>query len=278
VLIVERLNRFLVLFFVFLVLSSLLVLSVPSTAGAKLFTTKPSVPQFRVKFVGDYYYTPPSTTISVDEFTGKETTITRSEYYGDERVLEVTIKNQPFPPYNVETQPQRLYYEFQCKGHFGDRWNTLRPTFQSDSEYTTIYSDSHYVPASGSQMDFRVQAIISTVDEPQRDTRYNHVYYDYNDIIINSVWDVSYSGWSSVLTLTVPEPGEITTVLPTNTSDSSGSDDFHLSPPQQPLWATNLLMIIATVCLITIPIAITTYHYGQRKTKSDKHKARQDLT
>jgi hypothetical protein len=279
------LNRFLVLFFVFLALSSLLVLSFPSTAVAKLTTTKPSVPQFSVKIVGDYYYTPPSTTISVDQFTGKETTIATPGYYRDEREVVVSIKNQPFTPYTAtDGKKYELYYIVKYKGHFGGEWrNFWMPTFQSNSEYTTIYGGpKHVSTTAGDQLDFMVEARIgyswdgSPYSEGADDCEVSYVYHADNRIIFHTYLDVTCSGWSSVVTFTVPEPGEITTVLPTDTSNPAGSDDFHSSPPQSPLWATNLLMIIATVCLITIPIAITTYCYGQRKTRSDKHKPRQD--
>ena len=87
------------------------MLSFSSTAVAKLTTTKPSVPQFSVKIVGNYYYVPPSNTTSVDQFTGKETTITTPEYYKNEREIVVTIKNQPFTPYtDTDGKEYELYY------------------------------------------------------------------------------------------------------------------------------------------------------------------------
>ncbi|MCL2643760.1 MAG: hypothetical protein FWD52_09735 [Candidatus Bathyarchaeota archaeon] len=273
-------SRFLALILAFLVLSSLMLLSVvPIAVFGQESVSKPSVPQFSVRVVGDYYYIPPTTTTNVDPYTGKETTTTTKGYYQDEREIEISIKNQPLTPYtDTNGQKYSLYYKVQFKGHFGDKWQNFRPTFQSNSEYTTVYSGQKYVPDAGSQMDFRVEAIVGRWfgdDEPMLGPVSN-VYYEYNSIIFYTVLDVVSSGWSGVVTFTVPAPGEAITLPPTNTSpidpptltpEPSTSDNFFSPPPQQTPWATYLLIAIATVCLITIPVAIFAYHYGQRKNK-----------
>jgi hypothetical protein len=112
-----RFNRFLVLSIVFLILSSLIALTViPTTVQAGF---KPSVPQFTVKLV--------------------------------DNLIEVTIKNQSFTPYNDESAKDvengidmygpngkefNLYYDVQVKGpHSGAWYNFCDYIVQSNSSY-----------------------------------------------------------------------------------------------------------------------------------------------
>jgi len=275
-------NRFLALTLAFLILSSstLLLLSVtaPTVYGQENIS-KPSIPQFTVKIIGDYYYVPPSTTTSIDKYTGEEITTTKPGYYKDERNIAVVIKNQPFKPYTDKDGNQyNLYYKFQCKGHFEDEWhNTFLTTLSSSSDYTTVISMSGgTVPKAGSQIDYRVEAIIGQKGNYDTIWGIYDVYFAGSLIIYGTYRDVVSSGWSEAVAFIFPAPGEAITLPPTNTSpvdppiltpESSVSDDFYLPPSQQTPWATYLL-IITTVCLITIPIvAILAYHYGQRKNK-----------
>ena len=72
VLSMSRLNRLLALTFIFLVLSSLLVLSVvPVTAQV---VNKPSVPQFSVECVNQPYDVPPTTSKPAASAQGKAST------------------------------------------------------------------------------------------------------------------------------------------------------------------------------------------------------------
>jgi hypothetical protein len=54
-------------------------------------------------------------------------------------------------------------------------------------------------------------------------------------------------------------------VVPSNSGVPSTSESSNNQ--QQTPWTTNLPLIIATVCIITIPLVIMAYYYGQRKTK-----------
>lgn len=88
--------------------------------------------------------------------------------------LEVTIKNQPFVPYNDSSGTPSFYYNIRVKGHFGEDWTELhRPSdgypTRSDSENTVIPLGNGYSLDSGTiaidfppgaQVDFQVEALI----------------------------------------------------------------------------------------------------------------------
>ena len=155
----NRFNKFLTLYSVFLLLSSLLVLTTTPTNVLAVY--KPSVPQFSVKLV-DYSYEvyPVPTT---DPYTGP---ITIPGYRVENKTIEVTIKNQLFTPYTDEDGHKiNLYYIIQFKGHY-EEWQSYESysysgtrLVQSDSSYT-IYSMPTDKYAYGSKLDFRVQAVI----------------------------------------------------------------------------------------------------------------------
>ena len=223
------LNRFLVSTFIFLVLSSLLVLSTaPVNVQA---VNKPSTPQFSVKLVDDSYWVPPTT--STHPYTGETTTI--SGYLKTQRKLEITVKNQPFTPTtNEKGDKYMLYYTVEIKGHFGDHWGRWgRDIFQSNSDYTILarlppHYDSAGLVAPGNQLDVRVEAIIG---EPSWGSRY--VYYEGSSEPY-FYRDVMSSGWSDVFTFTMPEFGVTTTLPPTSTQPTNPSDQIPSNPNTPP--------------------------------------------
>lgn len=66
------------------------------TAGAQ--TSKPSVPQFTVQPIGPSYDVPP--TYSLDPNTGQF--VTQNGYHVEYSYVEITIKNQAFPPMMIQ--------------------------------------------------------------------------------------------------------------------------------------------------------------------------------
>jgi hypothetical protein len=250
------------------------MLSATSVAVVEQGVVKPSVPQFSVKIVGGYYYVPPSTTTTVDQYTGKESTITKPGYYKDERRIEVSIKNQPFTHYtDTAGRKYDIYYNVEFKGHFGDEWHQWRrTTFQTDSDYTTIPNIHITLPVAGSQLDFRVEAIIGHVNDAGDQGSGNSSWVYFIDSDIPHIYrDDLYSGWN-VLTFTIPEPGVTTTLPPAQITPSPSTSETITLPSSDPSsqnpWTTNLfIIVIATVCVITIPIVIIMYRNKNHKEK-----------
>ena len=181
--------------------------------------TKPSVPEFTVKYVDNSYDVPP--TYGVDQYTG-EKVVTEGGYHVDNRTVEFTIKNQPFNPYvDASGNNISLYYYFRYKGPYGDDWSyypdsshTYGPysggpfpdTSTSNSEYTIIGIN---LPTLGiptdSQVEFQVQAIMGYVEGHS------------TGMLAGSYMGFTgeRSDWSNTQTITI---GEIQTQTPVPTS------------------------------------------------------------
>jgi hypothetical protein len=202
-------------------------------------TSKPSVPDFTVRYVDLSYDVPP--TYGTDQFTG-ETVITQEGYHVDNQSVAFRIKNQPFTSYNDSSgNIIALYYNFRFKGHFTEEWQyypfsdggtgTRRYSAMfyvlidsspklaaSDSEFTEIFLDLPLLflagsPPVGSQVDFQVQALTGHIDYE------GDGYYSYTG---------QRSDWSSTQTITVgegqtPTPSPATTPTPAPAATSSPS-------------------------------------------------------
>jgi len=201
-------------------------------------TPKPSIPQFTIKLVDNSYDVPPSTTTTVDSYTGKETTTTKPGYRVDNRSIEVTIKNQPFTPYtNADGYECKLYYNVQAKGHFGNdtEWRTQFFSYgpgpysgdsrgggiaQSNSGHTVASASINY--PVGSLVDFKAEAFIGYWVGP---TIVEHLYGFHGSTLTH---DVS-SGWSGIQTITIPSgtvlssPPSQTTILPLPSTTFEGN-------------------------------------------------------
>jgi hypothetical protein len=83
-------------------------------------TTKPSVPEFSLKYADYSYSVPP--TYRIDEYTGQKVFSTMGyEVYN--RTVQFTIKNQPFNGYyDSYGNYVGLYYHIRYKGHYGNTW------------------------------------------------------------------------------------------------------------------------------------------------------------
>jgi len=249
--------------FVILLLSSLLVLTVsPVNVQA---VSKPSVPQFTVKFVDSYYDSPPSTTTTIDTYTGQEITLNIPGNIVHKHI-EVTIKNQPFTPYKDSNGINYyLYFFVQSKGSFGDEWQDWGSTVQYidpfgegfQSSTPELYLQGNVVsgPANyavGAQVDFRVEA------------RIGHYYCTNPD----SMWafmafeaDVT-SGWSNVQTFTMPGESSSSsqTVAPSqNPTASADSNQPQLSDPNQPprfVFHPSFLLWLGALLFAGVAIAV----------------------
>ena len=201
------------LLLIVLLLSSLLVLTVvPVNVQA---VSKPSVPQFTVKFVDYSYNIPSTTTTTTDPFTGEKNTITTPSRYMKNHTIEVTIKNQFFTPSTAENGMERqLKYVVQFKGHYAEDWQVWGEAYQSDVQYTVLSNSVNY--AAGSKVDFRVEAEIG------------HLYDPFPDRLLFFMWFMTEtsSGWSKVQTFTIP-------------GASSSSPSQTANPPQNPTTSDN---------------------------------------
>jgi len=165
----KRLNALLIS----IMITVLIFISIACIGTAQSSIPKPSVPEFTVKIVSYPYDVPPTTTTTVDPYTGKETVTTQPGYRVENKSIELIIKNQPFTPHtDAEGHIINLYYNVRVKGHFEDCWRELysidemmreergahkQGPVQSSSGYTVISCSADY-PDDG-QVDFQVQAL-----------------------------------------------------------------------------------------------------------------------
>jgi hypothetical protein len=179
--------------------------------------TKPSAPEFTVKYVDHSTDTPP--TYTTDPYTGK--TVQNGGGHHENKTIDLTIKNQPFASsFNGTTY--ELYYAVRVKGHFSSDWETqviagqLPGSFrtlencviQSDSQYTVIslWQQLYDAYPAGSQIDYRVQAILGhngsvfVVDHALYLPFPENGHYEAGFVI-----DLT-SDWSSTQTVTIPTP------------------------------------------------------------------------
>lgn len=182
---------------------------------------KPSVPEFIIETVSFPYDVPPTTTTTIDPYTGKETVTTQPGYHVENKTTQIRIKNQPFTPYQMEIDGVNwtinLFYNIRLKGHFSEEWRyyryhngstdgNLRQSY--DSEYTIIPIDD-YLPTEG-QVDFQIEALIG---------------YEHGVITAGGVPGTpriitgETSGWSNTQTLTINARAPITTPDERTTSD-----------------------------------------------------------
>jgi hypothetical protein len=211
-----------------------LSLSIKPTTAQTI--TKPSVPEFTVKYV-DFSYDVPAT-YGIDQYTGKNVTINEG-YHVDNRSIEFTIKNQQFTPYTDSNGNSiKVYYNFGFKGNYGDVWTYYpldsngRSVFHyggifvevtpiayvaSNSTYTVLLLSSSLLGTGyrqtlpdGVQVNFQVQALVGYF-----------VVNEYGYYILTG----ESSDWSSTQTVTIgetstspnPTPSPTNTISPTPT-------------------------------------------------------------
>jgi hypothetical protein len=226
---------------------------------------KPSVPEFTVKLVDYSYDVPPSTTTTIDQYTGEKVTTTTPGYHIENKTIEITIKNQPFTPYTgTNGITYYLYYTVQSKGRFGEDWQNWGSTVQTKNPYGggfipspeysqgSIVSSSANGYANGAQVEFRVEAIIGH-------------YVPYNpDSMFPQYWfetDVS-SGWSSVQTITISgeslsSPPSQTATFPPVTSDGNGQPQIpSQTQPPNSIFTNPLFTLVIGVLLGGVVISV----------------------
>jgi len=204
-------------------------------------------------------YSPSYTT---DPYTGnKYQTSSGGITQGGEVVIK--IKNQPFTAYTDKNgNTINRYYSFFWQP-LGGLFMQPYCVYQSDSAYTliTFLYGSVYNPSGdpfmgywmeGGFVVFRVQAVEGYFD---LFTVFEGEGSEFVEFTVNIPAATDKSG------TTKPD------IKPSSTanSDAPSISDPSNTPPPDP-WPT-YLPIIATICIVTIPLVIIAYNYGQRKTK-----------
>jgi hypothetical protein len=206
-----------------LTLSSLtLIMTHPTNAQV---ITKPSVPEFALKYV-DYSYDIPAE-YGIDQFTG-QTIVTKSGQHFDNRTVEISIKNQPFNNFTDSSSGKAidLFYNVRYKGTFTESWTEMYggkgkmvmydmnsqiaqngyPNQTYGAQYTTVSFSLSNIP-NNVQIEFQVQALEGYTDRIVQDAR-----------ILFSIVDYEFtgqtSGYSNTQTITI---GTVTNYTPNPT-------------------------------------------------------------
>jgi hypothetical protein len=210
-----------------------LILPIVGSVGAQV-VSKPSVPEFKIKYVDNSYDIPP--TYGTDQYTG-QTIVTQQGQHVDNRSIEITIKNQPFAPYSDGSgNTINRFYDLKYKGSYGNTWTamyenqTLIDWYDQPSspalEYGFViqdYSDQytiisyHLSPATG-KMDFQVQALEGYTTKYSADSHFLWSTYGY-------IFYGEKSGWSNTQTISFPE-GTITNSLNTDPTPEPTVPEF----------------------------------------------------
>jgi hypothetical protein len=267
-------SRSLVILLVFCAASALFMVK---PAGAQTIT-KPSVPEFTVRYVDRSYDTQP--TYGYDQYTGK-TVITKPSEHIDNRTIEITIKNQPFTPFTDENDNTiNLLYNVQYKGSFGENWTSMfgersywangppdpygtygYPTQNPSSQYTTISYTLAWNMLEG-QMDLQVEALEGYTTKAADPAREHNLWtvYEYTFYGQESGWSntqtVAYGGFSATTpdpTLITPTkiPNENSTQVPsTGNSQPNANGSIPFSIP-----ITTFILVIAVFSAVIIALA-----------------------
>jgi len=245
-----RLSRYIaVIIVVIFVISSIAIVGNVSAQTIP----KPSVPEFTLKYVVQPYYIPEVTpTYTVDPYTGEQKIQTsgRPSESGNNRTVEIKIKNQHFTPY-YDSKNNYVYLAFNVsyKGYFEDEWKYYSNNYgagwnQANSEYVTVVFTR--LPSEG-QMDFRVRAQIG-------------YYYEYN-MPWKTTGFVGQSGdWSSIQTITIPQgsvsisttpnPSSVPTAIPTDSNSTGNSVTSLLSSLALVAVAVSLVVVVSLLLYV----------------------------
>ena len=252
-------NKTLTLTLIVLLLSSLMVLTIPP-ANVQA-ASKPSIPQqFSIKLIDNSYDIQPVQTI--DPYTGVATT--KPGYRVENKTIAVTIKNQPFTSYtNADGKKCELYYRVEVKGHFSEDWQHfsyftgdrfVSHVRQSDLQYTVMSGSANY--GAGSQLDFRVKAFTGYWDGP---TQLDHLIGFHDPYLVEDIA----SDWSKPQIFTMPGesslPSPSQTTLPTNpvaTSDNNQPQQPNQTPPPNFVFPPSFLLWIGTLLFVGVIVVV----------------------
>lgn len=254
-------------------LSSLVVMA--STSGQA--TSKPSAPEFNVKYVTNAYDVPPTTSSTTDPYTGKTVTTTTPGYRVEEKSIQITVTNQPFTPYtDANGNSINLFYNVRYRGHFGDESSWITPFYeairngeygftqknpQSNSQFTVITIPSEF--RAGDAVDFQVQTMEGF-----------HTPWEPLPIPMGtSKFSGKSSDWSSTQTITIgkeqtQEPTQTLAPTPMNPPPTDSLPNFgptSQSTPNNGELAITLASIATTVAILCVILLMLCITYLKKK-------------
>jgi hypothetical protein len=219
--------------------------------------------------------------ITTNPYTG-EVTNNKPGYWIQNGTIEITIKNKSFTPYtdengNTINTYYCIFYKFS-DSTFG--WLGYSPgggisvpiaVYQSDSIYTIktfTYGESSQLGYVKVDISFRIQ----TVEDG---------YFGRDPVYGSQIFEGVGSKWTE-FTVTMPSYDPYKDNNPSGTfkpnikptsvaPDSSDPNNLPTSNPDNPHsqtpWTTYLLIVIATVCIITVPLVIVMYYNKRQQHK-----------
>ena len=170
--------------------------------------------------------------------------------------MEITIKNQPFIPYSVESKENltitlqhfSLYYNVRTKAHFEYNWteqySSLSYPTQSNLEYIVLSLPRlvqlpYKYNTAGGQIDFQVEAFIGNIT-------ICWIFINDQQPLSGSgerFWTIEQtSGWSNTQTLTLPE--DYIPPTPEDYLPPTSSPTPTITPYQEPQQTEQLDIIV----------------------------------
>jgi len=225
--------------------------------------TKPSIPEFTLKYVDNSYYVPP--TYGIDQYTG-QTIVKQEGYLVDNRTLQFTIKNQPFTSYNDSNGNHiALYYNFRYKGTCGNDWSYYPDTSRTYGYYTGEFPDT-----SASNSDFTVIMInlrALTIPTGVKVEFQVQAIMGYIDIESTGMMAGGFCGfagersdWSNTQTITIDANGSTSTpnTSPPQNSTSTPEPQEQEQPQSEP-FLTALVAVVSVVSIVLVGIGLLVY-------------------
>jgi hypothetical protein len=203
-----------------------------------------------------------------DPYTG-EVIWSSPGYYTTSGIIEITIKNRPFIPYNDTNHIYNIYYCVFWKIATHEWQSNLFPNpvvYQSDSDYTviTLTYDERSVELP--------DILIGYIEDMMYDCRIQAVEGYFNLGSPPNYFDAVFEGEGSAFTeftITIPardKPGTIKpTIQPTSIIPSPNTSNPPQSTQQRNIIIIIIIIIIlVSVCTITILLTVIAYQYKQR--------------
>jgi hypothetical protein len=260
-----------------LAVSSLIVVS---SAFAQSIT-KPSIPEFTAEYVDYSYDIAP--TYTTDPYTNNTVIQTYGDHV-DNRTVVITIKNEPFTPFNdTNGNTINMFFNVRYKGAFGEDWTRVYGVERSvwynydspDNEYgykiqdyasqnTVVVITS--VPSQG-QMDIQVEALQGYTNRWVIDS---HIFFS----IVGYTFYGEESGWSDTKTVTLgetststPTPSTPTPSTPTPSPSQSPMPSASPTVPPEPTTNTIFLLqeAVYAIAIATIIIIIVLLVYFKKR-------------